>query len=289
VNWWSDYDYFAWAPMSYWGYPVYVVDNVFYGRGYHGDNYFNSRALTVVHKNQLQARNIQKAALGQEAIKGLGKIDLKEQSLKARPFATPNISVEQVDGKKMIMRKGGEPVEMKPGTMPSRDIKNREVSGAAKTGERVTERSGETSRGGEIQKKGETSPPASQSSPKTERNIRKKKDGELGAGGGETLINNSYRKEGFGYPSSGSITRENSSRGSSVSRSSSALDRYYRYFSGSANSSSSRSSSFKSPASGYSTPRSYTPRSSSSPSISRGSSSGSHSSSPSRSGSARRK
>jgi hypothetical protein len=289
VNWWWDYDYFAWAPMSYWGYPVYVVDNVFYGRGYHGDNYFNSRALTVVHKNQLQARNIQKAALGQEAIKGLGKIDLKEQSLKARPFATPNISVEQVDGKKMIMRKGGEPVEMKPGTMPSRDIKNREVSGAAKTGERVTERSGETSRGGEIQKKGETSPPASQSSPKTERNIRKKKDGELGAGGGETLINNSYRKEGFGYPSSGSITRENSSRGSSVSRSSSALDRYYRYFSGSANSSSSRSSSFKSPASGYSTPRSYTPRSSSSPSISRGSSSGSHSSSPSRSGSARRK
>jgi hypothetical protein len=306
VNWGWDYDYFAWAPMSYWGYPVYVVDNVFYGRGYYGDNYYNSRALTVVHKNQLQAKNVQKAALGQDVIKSLGKFELKEQSLKARPFSAPNISVEQVDGKKMIMRKGGEPVEMKPGTMPGRDIKNREASsaaktgdrvaersgetkGAAKTGDRVAERSGETSRGGEISKKGETPPPASQSPPNTERKIRKKKDGEAGAGSGETLFNNSTRREGFGYPSSGSITRENSSRGSGVSRSSSALDKYYRYFSSPGNSSSSRSSSFKSPASGYSAPRSVAPRSFSSPSISRGPSSGGHSSPPARSGGSVRK
>ena len=289
VNWWWDYDYFAWAPMSYWGYPVYVVDNVFYGRGYHGDNFYNSRALTVVRKDQLQAKNIQKAALGQDTIKSLGKFDLKEQTLKARPFSKPNISVEQVDGKKMIMRKSGESAEMKPGTMPGRDIKNREASSAAKTGDRVAERTGEASRGGEIQKKGETSPPASQSSPKTERNIRKKKDGDAGAASGGALFNNSARKEGLGYPSSGSITRVNSSRGSGVSRSSSALDKYYRYFSNQGNSSSSRSSSSKSPSSGYSAPRSYSPRSFSSPSISRGSSSGSHSSSPSRSGGSVRK
>jgi hypothetical protein len=233
------------------------VDNVFYGQGYYGDHFYNSRALTVVHKNQLQAKDVHRAALGRDVIKNLGKIELKERSLTAQPFSGRNLSIEEVNGKKMIMRKGGESIEMKPATMPGRDIKQEEVSSATRTTAQSVERSGATSRGGEIRKKGDSAPPAVQTPPNPERIIRKKMD-------------------------------ENSSQASASSRSASVMDRFDKYFSGKSSSSISRSSSGNSSSPRVSSPQSASPRSVSAPSSSRGSSSGGHSS-PSRSGSVRKK
>jgi hypothetical protein len=76
VHWHHGYDYFGWCPVSYWGYPVVVQNNYFYGRW--NDRYYplNSRALTVIHKNQLQAPRISKVALSQSQTNRLGKISL---------------------------------------------------------------------------------------------------------------------------------------------------------------------------------------------------------------------
>jgi hypothetical protein len=61
VHWYSGYDYVGWAPANYWGRPGVVK---------------SSRALTVIHKDQLKARNISKVALSQNSIKNIGQMRL---------------------------------------------------------------------------------------------------------------------------------------------------------------------------------------------------------------------
>lgn len=85
IHWYHGYDYIAWCPLSYYNRPVVIVNNYFYDR-YHGDDYpLNSRALTVIHKNQLQSPSISRAALSQAEITGVGKISLKAAQPGIRP------------------------------------------------------------------------------------------------------------------------------------------------------------------------------------------------------------
>ncbi len=85
VWWYWGYDYFGWAPLSWWGYPVVILDGRFYGR-YYGPYYpYNSRALTVIHKNQLKARNVSSVALKGDSLKTLDKITLSSQAPDIRP------------------------------------------------------------------------------------------------------------------------------------------------------------------------------------------------------------
>lgn len=85
VQWYHGYDYIGWAPLSYWNRPVVIVNNNFYGR--YNDPYYpvQSRALTVVHKSQLQARSISKMALSQERVGRIGKISLSSGQPNLRP------------------------------------------------------------------------------------------------------------------------------------------------------------------------------------------------------------
>ena len=79
VHWYRGYDHVGWCPLSYYGYPAVVINNHFYGR-YHERSYpLHSRALTVVHKSQLQARRISKVALSQNRVAKLGKISLSSR------------------------------------------------------------------------------------------------------------------------------------------------------------------------------------------------------------------
>ncbi len=61
VHWYSGYDYVGWAPVSYWGRPDVVK---------------SSRALTVIHRDQLKARDISKVALSQNSVKNIGQMSL---------------------------------------------------------------------------------------------------------------------------------------------------------------------------------------------------------------------
>ena len=76
VHWYRGYNHIGWSPLSYYGYPGVIINNSFYGR-YNNSHYpLNSRALTVIHRNQLHARRISKVALSQNKIRKLGKISL---------------------------------------------------------------------------------------------------------------------------------------------------------------------------------------------------------------------
>ena len=285
VNWWSDYDYYGWAPMSYWGYPGIIIDNFYYGRGWrnYGDYPYNSRALTVIHKNQLQVRDVRKASLNPEVIKSVGRISLTNKSLNLRPSADRKISVEQMEGgNRVILRKSEEGGESAPANKPERTIGKGRVVEGAKTGEQKTTEGQrkvdpKTTADPKISappKKGETPPPAAKTGT-GERKIRKKMDGE-GSGSEMNLAAAPNRNGNLGYPSR-DIARQSTSQGSRVSKPNSVLDRVYRSFSAP-----SRSSSAGRTSSG--TVTRSTPRTGSS-SASRGSSSGSSGSRSSSSGS----
>ena len=87
VRWYRWNDYWAWTPINYYGYPVVIINNVFYPN-YSLNSYPpNSRALTVVHKDQLRAKNLSEAALSPSSLKNLEHVHLSKSipSVKESP------------------------------------------------------------------------------------------------------------------------------------------------------------------------------------------------------------
>ena len=121
VNWYWGHDYWAWAPLSYWGYPGVIINNIYLGK-YQNEIPLNSRTLTMIHKNQLQARDVSKIALTQESIKSLDKIRLTPGTPNSRP-ENHFTSVETMDGNKFLLKKEPGVLGTDPGIrrIPSRE------------------------------------------------------------------------------------------------------------------------------------------------------------------------
>lgn len=103
VQWYWQHDYVGWCPLSYYGYPVVIQNNYFYGRFYNRDYPASSRALVVVHKNQLQARHISDVALGRSQVSTLGKISLSAQQPALRPSVS-RVSLTNPDAARALSR-----------------------------------------------------------------------------------------------------------------------------------------------------------------------------------------
>jgi len=102
VNWYSGHDYWGWTPLSYHGYPGVIINNTYYDR--YSNRYIphNSRALTVIHKNQLQARNISKIALKGTELNQLSKVSLARQKPTALPTKN-RMSIQQVEKNRVFL------------------------------------------------------------------------------------------------------------------------------------------------------------------------------------------
>lgn len=130
VSWWWDVDYFAWAPLSWYGHPVVIINNIFYDR-YTGIYPVHSRALVVVRKDQLRAPDIRRAALQPEVLKSArleNRITLSSTRLPFRPEGN-RITVEKLDGKKVILRQETQSTglrELKPQERITRGTLSRE-------------------------------------------------------------------------------------------------------------------------------------------------------------------
>lgn len=117
VSWWWDMDYFCWAPLGWYGYPVVVVNNVFYDR-YNGHYPIHSRALVAVRKDQLRARDISRAALRPENLRAANldkKITMTNRQLPFRPEGS-KLTVEKLDGKRVLVRQDGQGPGLRPGS-----------------------------------------------------------------------------------------------------------------------------------------------------------------------------
>jgi len=104
VSWWWDPYYYAWAPLSYWGYPGIVMGGAYYGN-YYGPYYpYASAALTVIRKDHLKAPSVSANALRSNSLTGLNKMSLTNKSLDVRPAGT-KITVQPIDGNKVLLRR----------------------------------------------------------------------------------------------------------------------------------------------------------------------------------------
>jgi hypothetical protein len=85
VHWYSGYDYIGWAPVSFAGRPG-VVER--------------SRALTVIHRDQLKARNISKVALSQNSIKNIERISLTKTQPVVKQASSGKIRLKTLKDKR---------------------------------------------------------------------------------------------------------------------------------------------------------------------------------------------
>ena len=85
VHWYWDHNYVGWCPLSYYNRPVVIVDNRFYD--HYRDPYYpiNSRALTMVHRDQLQSPAISRHALAASQFNALGRINLRAEQPAIKP------------------------------------------------------------------------------------------------------------------------------------------------------------------------------------------------------------
>jgi hypothetical protein len=236
VNWWWDDFYYGWAPMSYWGYPGILYNHVYYGRGWTGDYPYDSRALTVVHKNQLQARNVKNAALETGMVKSIGKMNLTERALTLRPATAGAVAAEKLEnGKQFILRRDAQGTastgKTASGTVDrSRAIGPARTAGQGTTAEprKIAPRTGSEGRTAIQGKSGNANPPSGRA-PITGRVIRKK-DGESEGGSNQIA---SYPRMSQGTISrTRTVSQGNISPLNRNSQTGSIMSQFLRNFSG---------------------------------------------------------
>ncbi|MFC2164714.1 DUF6600 domain-containing protein [Acidobacteriota bacterium] len=138
VSWHWGYDYCGWAPMSYYGYPGVIVNNIYYGR--YTSPYYPaySRALTVVRKDQLQARRISRVALSSDSARGLGKIQLTKSAPSAKATRT-KLSIEKLNGNKVFLHRSEKEAPYKSSSrLKSVERHNPESVNLDKTSRKIT-------------------------------------------------------------------------------------------------------------------------------------------------------
>lgn len=145
VHWYHGHDYFGWCPISYWGHPVVVQNNYFYGRW--NDRYYpaNSRALTVIHKNQLQAPRISKIALSQSQSNRLGKISLAAKQPRIKGTTQRNSLASQKASKVLArsnIRKVGKSYSSTQAVRSTSRSRSAKITGNTVSGRSVVTKSG---------------------------------------------------------------------------------------------------------------------------------------------------
>jgi len=85
VHWYWDMDYIGWCPLSYYNYPAVILNNRFYDRYSYGRFPHDSRTLTMVHRGQMQDRQLRHVALDQNRISKISNLSLRAAQPEIRP------------------------------------------------------------------------------------------------------------------------------------------------------------------------------------------------------------
>jgi hypothetical protein len=249
VSWYWGHDHFGWAPLSYYGYPGVIINNTYYGR-YRGSYYpYNSRALTVIHKNQLKARNVSKVALSQKSVKSIGKISLSKGRLNVKPKAS-KISVESLGGKKVLLRKTGTSPESEVRKRSSRTtVRKNEAVDSRRVGKKSAARVYPSQKGRIIKKKSAGEGRTSEKKPiyRSRSTVKKGSSSYTSSRKASTKKpiskpRSTVKKGSYGYTSSRKVSANKPSKKITTKKSSSFIGRIYKNVSGSSRSVKSRSS-----------------------------------------------
>jgi len=197
VSWWWGWDYYGWAPLGWYGYPGVIINNRYYDR-YNGDYPYNSRALTVVHKNQLKAPDVSKVIVSSDKLRAVDKIAMTTDTrLSPRPEGFKAVSIEKLDNGRVFLRNTGS------AGSEERVIRGRNSSTGSSTSVE------ETGKGAVIRKRDSAEGQDSDRSTRrvTERPSRESGSSNTGQGQGTSQSNSGerkIRKKGEGDESSAS-------------------------------------------------------------------------------------
>jgi hypothetical protein len=139
VHWHWDRDYVGWCPLSYYNYPGVLIGNRFYDRYSRGDFPIHSRTLTMVHRGQLQDRNLRGRALSANELDRVGRINLRNTQPDLRPnlvrngdLASRARGVVSRDGVRGVTRNfGGGASRLAPDALGRSVIRKSDASGAS--------------------------------------------------------------------------------------------------------------------------------------------------------------
>jgi uncharacterized membrane protein YgcG len=184
VSWWWNSYYFAWSPISYWGYPGILLGGVYY-TDYYGDYYpYNSQSLTVVRRDSLRDPHIASSALSRDSLTTLDKMSLTSRTPDIRPAGT-KISVQPLDGNRVLLQKddrpAGRPDAARTTSENPRTIRRPDDPGKARGTERDAARTADSPRTVRNPDTKGTERPQGARSPETEKtpaSIKKPGSGE---------------------------------------------------------------------------------------------------------------
>jgi hypothetical protein len=111
VHWWWDYNYCGWCPLGWYNRPIVIINNYFYDRYGRRDYPAHNRAMTIVRRDQLQARRISREALSADQLKRVGAISLRAQQPDIKPVVD-RTGLEQRLGARVFNRDGLRPVRV---------------------------------------------------------------------------------------------------------------------------------------------------------------------------------
>ena len=104
VSWQEGRDHYGWAPLTYYGRPAVIVNNHFYA-DYSGPSYPpNSRALTVVAKNQLKAKDVSRVALTKESLSSSSARIRMSDGIPDPGPAAKRMSIQKLEKDKRFLR-----------------------------------------------------------------------------------------------------------------------------------------------------------------------------------------
>jgi len=106
VHWWWDNDYIGWCPLSYYNRPLVLFNNHFYDR--YRDPYFpgGNRAMSVIHRDQLQSRDLGRHVLRGGELNNIGRISLRAEQPAIRP-AIGRSSLQSPEARRIFSTKSG--------------------------------------------------------------------------------------------------------------------------------------------------------------------------------------
>jgi hypothetical protein len=105
VRWYQWNDYWAWVPMNYYGHPVVIINNLFYPKYNHNTYPSDSRALTVVHKDQLRSKNLSKTVVNPSSLRELENKKFYPSTPLVKDFPK-SITIEKLDAQKVFLHHG---------------------------------------------------------------------------------------------------------------------------------------------------------------------------------------
>ena len=106
VNWWWDNDYIGWCPLSWYNRPVVVVGNSFYDR--FRSPYFprDNRAMTVIHRDRLQAPDVARHSVRGDELSRIDHISLRAEQPGIRP-AVGRSSLQSPEAQRIFSARPG--------------------------------------------------------------------------------------------------------------------------------------------------------------------------------------